>query len=102
MAVVVLVDELELSTPVELGLEDFSAFGGAVINANALVWDRGWDFGADDLAVRSEDTDVGEGAADINSELIYLIHDEFALLVGIIRQCLHHTKKKGRLRRNEG
>jgi hypothetical protein len=44
--------------------------------------------------VRSEDIDVGEGAADITSELISLIHDEFALLVGIIRQCPHYTKRK--------
>jgi hypothetical protein len=64
------VHELELSRLVELGPEDFSGFGDAVMNANALVWDCSWDFGADDLAMRSEDIDVGEGAADITSELI--------------------------------
>ena len=66
------VDELEGSRPGELILKSLSYFGNAVLDANALVWDGGWDLGTDCSAVRGEDVDVGEGAANVDTELVSL------------------------------
>jgi hypothetical protein len=70
------VDELEPSRPVKLGFEDLTSFCDTVLNADALIWGCSWDFGADGLAVGSENVYVGEGTTDINSELVSLSHGE--------------------------
>jgi hypothetical protein len=71
-----MVNKLELSRPVELGLEKFACFPDAVLNTNALVWNCGWDFGSDSLTVGSEDIYIGESTANVNAKLVSSIHSD--------------------------
>ena len=70
------VDELEPSRPTKLGFEDITSFCDTVLNANALIWGCSWNFGADGLAVGSENVYVGECTTAIDSELVSLGHGE--------------------------
>ena len=61
-----MVNKLENTGPAKLSLEDTAGFGDAILDTDALVGNRGWDFGTHGLPVQRENVDVGEGATNVD------------------------------------